>query len=63
MSNLKINEKIVLNIVFLILGGKMSREPSSISLKGGTKNAPEGDTNFQLGEAVWVAGTKKGTVR
>ena len=41
----------------------MSREPSSISLKGGTKNAAEGDTDFQLGEAVWVAGTKKGTIR
>ena len=55
-----------MNVVILvnicILGGKLSREASSVSLKGGTKGGGD-EGSFQIGDIVWVAGTKKGILR
>ena len=50
------------SIIFFISGGKLSREASSVSLKGGTKGGGD-EGAFQLGDTVWVAGTKKGIIR
>ena len=53
---------VVILVNICILGGKLSREASSVSLKGGTKGGGD-EGSFQIGDTVWVAGTKKGILR